>query len=192
MEYNKKNSAEDISDERAANAFSAGLRCSDLMEELGRARPKTMSELMESKQIRSGEDAYNNKMARSLGGNKSSRQRNQRRRSRNEDGRTRRNQVAAGYERGDEEGDENREYQDKGNRRREKLIYSDPSAEDMLHGPCRIHYAYLDGKRGFQSPDERLHDVPKTARQHEIEPRSASRKHDAGQRNHRSRISSTK
>jgi hypothetical protein len=25
--------------------------------------------------------------------------------------------------------------------------YSDPSAEDILHGPCRIHYAYLDGKR---------------------------------------------
>jgi hypothetical protein len=25
--------------------------------------------------------------------------------------------------------------------------YFDPSAEDILHGPCRIHYAYLDGKR---------------------------------------------
>jgi hypothetical protein len=24
---------------------------------------------------------------------------------------------------------------------------SGPSAEDMLYGPCRIHYAYLDGKR---------------------------------------------
>jgi hypothetical protein len=71
----------------------------------------------------------------------------QRRRSRNEDGRTRRNQVAVGYKRGDEEGDENREYQDKGNRRRGKLKYSDPSAEHMLHGPCRIHYVYLDGKR---------------------------------------------
>jgi hypothetical protein len=29
----------------------------------------------------------------------------------------------------------------------EKLRYSGPSAEDMLYGPCRIHYAYLDGKR---------------------------------------------
>jgi hypothetical protein len=57
------------------------------------------------------------------------------------------NHVAVGYERGDEEGDENREYQDKGNHRREKPKYSDPSTEDMLHGPCRIHYAYLDGKR---------------------------------------------
>jgi hypothetical protein len=29
------------------------------------------------------------------------------------------------------------------------MKYSDPSAEDILHGPCRIHYAYLDGKRVF-------------------------------------------
>jgi hypothetical protein len=35
-----KNSAEDVSDERAIDAFSAGLRRSDLMEELGRTRPK--------------------------------------------------------------------------------------------------------------------------------------------------------
>jgi hypothetical protein len=32
-------------------------------------------------------------------------------------------------------------------RRKEKTRYSVPSAEDMLYGPCRIHYAYLDGKR---------------------------------------------
>jgi hypothetical protein len=25
--------------------------------------------------------------------------------------------------------------------------YFDPLAEDIRHGPCRIHYAYLDGKR---------------------------------------------
>jgi hypothetical protein len=25
--------------------------------------------------------------------------------------------------------------------------YLNPSAEDILNGPCRIHYAYLDGKR---------------------------------------------
>jgi hypothetical protein len=94
-----------------------------------------------------GEDAYNNKRARSPEGDGSSRQRNQRRGSRNEDGRRRRNQVATGYDRGDKEEDENREYQGKSNRRREKMKYSDPSAEDILHGPCRIHYAYLEGKR---------------------------------------------
>jgi hypothetical protein len=95
------------------------------MEELGRARPKTMSELMEiASRFTDGEGAYNNKRAHSPEGNESSRQRNQRRRSRNEDGRARRNQVAAGYERGDEEEDENREYQDKGNpQNREAKIF---------------------------------------------------------------------
>jgi hypothetical protein len=57
-----KNSAEDVSDERAVDAFSAGLRRSDLMEELGRTRPRTVSELMEvANRFADGEDAYNNK-----------------------------------------------------------------------------------------------------------------------------------
>jgi hypothetical protein len=94
-----------------------------------------------------GEDAYHSKRARSPEYDGSSRQHNQRRRSRNEDGRTMHNQIATGYERRDEEGDENEEYHKKYNHRRERLKYSDPSAEDILHGPCRIHYAYLDGKR---------------------------------------------
>jgi hypothetical protein len=118
------------------------------VEELGRTRPKIVSELIEiASKFADGEDAYNNKRVHSPEGDGSSRQHNQRRRSRNEDGRTRRNQVAAGYDRGDEEEDENREYQGKSNRKREKPKYSDPSAEDILHGPCRIHYAYLAGKR---------------------------------------------
>jgi hypothetical protein len=33
-----KNSAEDVSDERAIDAFLAGLRCSDLVEEVGRTK----------------------------------------------------------------------------------------------------------------------------------------------------------
>jgi hypothetical protein len=140
-----KNSAEDISDERAVDAFSAGLCCSDLVEELARTKPQKVSELIEiASRFPDGKDAYNNKRACSPEGDGASMQRH---RSRNEDGRTRRNRVAAGYGRGDEEGNENREYQDKNNRRREKPKYSDPSADDMLHGPCRIHYAYLDGKR---------------------------------------------
>jgi hypothetical protein len=65
MEYNK-NSTEDVSDERAVDAFSAGLRRSDLVEELGRTRPKTVSELIEIlSRFADGEDAYNNKRARS-------------------------------------------------------------------------------------------------------------------------------
>jgi hypothetical protein len=43
-----KNSAEDIFNERAIDAFLSGLRRTDLVEEIGRARPKTVSELMET------------------------------------------------------------------------------------------------------------------------------------------------
>jgi hypothetical protein len=91
-----------------------------------------------------GEDAYNNKRGCSPEVDRASRQR---RRYHNEDSHTRRNQIAAGYERRDEEGYESREFQGRSNRQEEKPKYSGPSAEDMLHSPCRIHYAYLDGKR---------------------------------------------
>jgi hypothetical protein len=140
-----KNSAEDVSDERAVDAFSAGLRRSDLVEELGRTKPKIVSELMEvANRFADGEDAYDNKRGRSPEVDRPSRQRQ---RYRYEDSHARRNQIAAGYERRDEEGYESREFQGRGNRGVEKPKYSGPSAEDMLHGPCRIHYAYLDGKR---------------------------------------------
>jgi hypothetical protein len=82
-----KNSAEDVSDERAINAFSAGLRRSDLVEELGSTKPKTVSESMEVANIfADGEDAYNNKRGHSPEVDKV---RRQRRRYRNEDGRAR-------------------------------------------------------------------------------------------------------
>jgi hypothetical protein len=42
-----KNSVEDVSDERAIDAFSAGLRRLDLVEEVGRTKPRTVSELRE-------------------------------------------------------------------------------------------------------------------------------------------------
>jgi hypothetical protein len=91
-----------------------------------------------------GEDAYNNKRGRSPKVDRASRQR---RRYRNGDNHARRNQVAAGYERRDEEGYESKEFQAKENHGVEKSEYSGPSTEDMLYGPCRIYYAYLDGKR---------------------------------------------
>jgi hypothetical protein len=96
-----------------------------------------------------GEDAYHSKRACSPEHDRSSRQHNQRRRSRNEDGRTPCNQIAVGYKRRDGEGNEkeNGEYHKKDNSRRDRSKYFDPSAEDILHEPCRIHYAYLDGKR---------------------------------------------
>jgi hypothetical protein len=71
-----KNSAEDVSDERVVDAFSAGLRRSDLVEELGRTRPKTVSKLMEvANRFANGEDAYNNKRGRSPEVDRASRQR---------------------------------------------------------------------------------------------------------------------
>jgi hypothetical protein len=53
-----KNSAEGVSDERAIDAFTAGLRRSDLVEEIGRTRPTTVAELMEqANKFADGEDA---------------------------------------------------------------------------------------------------------------------------------------
>jgi hypothetical protein len=137
-----KNSSEDVSDEQAIDAFSEGLRRSDVVEEIGRTRPTTVAELMEqANKFADGEDAYNNKRGRSPEVDRISRQR---RRHRSRDNQGRRNQVAAGYILEEEEGYESRRFQAKGV---EKSRYSGPSAEDMLYGPCRIHYAYLDGKR---------------------------------------------
>jgi hypothetical protein len=140
-----KNSAEDVSDERAINAFLSGLRRSDLVEEIGRTRPRTVSELMEvANMFADGEDTYNNKRGRSPEVDKPSRQR---RRYRNGDNHRRRNQIAAGYDGRNGESYENIKFPTRDGREKEKPRYSGPSAEDMLYGPCRIHYAYLDGKR---------------------------------------------
>jgi hypothetical protein len=140
-----KNSAEDVSDERAIDAFSSGLRRLDLVKEIGRTRPRTVSELLEAaNRFVDGEDVYNNKRGYSPEVDKTSRQR---RRYRNGDNHGRRNQIAAGYDGRNEEGYQNVEFPTRDGRGKEKPRYSGPSAEDMLYGPCRIHYAYLDGKR---------------------------------------------
>jgi hypothetical protein len=84
-----KNSAEHVSDERAIDAFSAGLHRSDLVEEVGRIKPRIVSELMEVANIfADGEDAYNNKRGCSPEVDKTSRQR---RRYHNGDNHGRRN-----------------------------------------------------------------------------------------------------
>jgi hypothetical protein len=119
-----KNSAEDVSDERAIDAFSSGLRRSDLVEEIGRTRPRTVSELMEvANRFADGEDAYNNKRGHSPKVNKPSRQR---RRYRNGDNHGRRNQIAAGYDERNEEGYENIEFPTRDSRGKEKPRYSGP------------------------------------------------------------------
>jgi hypothetical protein len=143
-----KNFAKDISDEWAIDAFSACLRRSDLVEELGKTRPRTLLELMEvANRFADGEKAYNNKRAHSPEVDRASRQR---RRSRNEDSRARRNQISAGYKRRSEEGNKNREYQENNSWEIENLKYSRPSAEDMLYGPCRIHYVTRVNSKNVQ------------------------------------------
>jgi hypothetical protein len=51
--------------ERAIDAFVLGLPRSDLIEEMGRTKPKAVSELMEvANRFADGEDAYHNKRER--------------------------------------------------------------------------------------------------------------------------------
>jgi hypothetical protein len=106
-----------------------------------------VSELIEvANRFADGEDAYHNKRARSPDHD---RYNNQRRRSGNEDNRISCNQVSPGYKRSNKEGGEDKsgKYHTKDNSKRDKPRYLDPSVEDILNGPCRINYAYLDGKR---------------------------------------------
>jgi hypothetical protein len=57
-----KNSAVEVSDERAIDVFIIGLRRGDLVEEMGRIKPKTVLELMDvANRFADGEDACNNK-----------------------------------------------------------------------------------------------------------------------------------
>jgi hypothetical protein len=81
-----KNSTVEVSDERAIDAFTLGLRRGDLIEEMGRIKPKTVSELMDiANRFADGEDACNNKRTRSPEDDRGNRYGSQRRRSRNYD-----------------------------------------------------------------------------------------------------------
>ena len=93
-----KNSAENISDERAIDAFNNGLRRTDFVEELGRARPRTVGELMDlANKWANGEDAASNKRARSPEEDRARRGNDRRRRIRNYDDYDQPAQVAAGF-----------------------------------------------------------------------------------------------
>jgi hypothetical protein len=60
-----KNSTVDVSNERAIDAFTIGLRRADLVEEMGRIKPKTVVELMDiANRFVDGEDACHNKRTR--------------------------------------------------------------------------------------------------------------------------------
>jgi hypothetical protein len=81
-----KNSAVEVSDERAIDAFIVGLRRGDLVEEMGSIKPKTVSDLMDVvNRFADGEDACNNKRTRSPEDDRGNRYGGQRRISRNYD-----------------------------------------------------------------------------------------------------------
>jgi hypothetical protein len=93
-----KNSAVKVSDERAIDAFIIGLRQRDLVKEMGRIKPKIVSDLMDiASRFADGEDACNNKRMQSPEDNRRNRYGSQRGWSHNYDNYGSHGQVAAGY-----------------------------------------------------------------------------------------------
>jgi hypothetical protein len=153
-----KNFVVKVLDERAIDAFTLGLRQGDLVEEMGRIKPWIVPELMDiANRFADGKDTCNNKRTRSLEDDRGNRYNSQRRRSRNYVNYGSHNQVAAGYKDNNYQGDDhrnlgyhsygredssnNKRFQSKGPRE------YNPSTDDMLNGPCHIHFAFVDGKR---------------------------------------------
>jgi hypothetical protein len=150
-----KNSAVEVSDERAIDAFIVRLRRGDLVEEMGRIKPKIVSDLMDvANRFADGEDACNNKRTRSPEDNRGNRYGGQTRRSRNYDNYGSHSQVDVGYKDNSYQGNDPRSlgYRSYGKedykkfQTRESREYN-PSPEDMLNGPCHIHSAFVDGNR---------------------------------------------
>jgi hypothetical protein len=92
-----KNSAVEVSDERAIDAFILRLRRGDLVEEMGKIKPKIVLDLMDiANRFADREDACNNKWTRSPEDDRGNRYGGQRSRSRNYDNYGSHSQVAAG------------------------------------------------------------------------------------------------
>jgi hypothetical protein len=150
-----KNLAVKVSDERAIDAFIVGLRRGDLVEEMGRIKPKIVSDLMDvANRFADGEDACNNKHTRSPEDDRGNRYGGQRRRSRNYHNYGSHSQIAAGYKDNSYQGNDRKSlgYRSYGKedykkfQPRESREYN-PSPEDMLNEPCHIHSTFVDGKR---------------------------------------------
>jgi hypothetical protein len=125
---------------------------------MGQIKPRTVSELMDiANMFADGEDACNNKRMRSPEDGRGNRYNSQRRRSRNYDNYGSHSQVAAGYKDNTYQGDNQRNpgYRNYGREdsRNNKRFQSrgsreyNQSSDDMLNGPCHIHYAFIDVKR---------------------------------------------
>jgi hypothetical protein len=104
-----KNFAVYVSDERAIDAFTLGLRRGDLVKEMGRIKPRTVSDLMDiAYRFADGEDACNNKRTRSPEDDRGNMYSSQRSTSHNYDNYGSHNQVAAGYKENTYQGDDRR------------------------------------------------------------------------------------
>jgi hypothetical protein len=125
---------------------------------MGQIKLRIVSELMDiANRFANGEDACNNKRTRSPEDDRGNRYNSQRRRSRNYDNYGSHSQVAAGYKDNNYQGDNrtNSEYrnydrEDSSNSKRFQSRGSreyNQSPDDMLNGPCHIHYAFIDEKR---------------------------------------------
>jgi hypothetical protein len=125
---------------------------------MSRIKPKTVSDLMDiANRFADGEDVCNNKRTRSPEDERGNRYGGQRRRSRNYDNYGSHSQVAAGYKDNSYQGNDHRNLgyrsyakEDYGSSK--KFQTKEPreynlSPEDMLNGPCYIHFAFVDGKR---------------------------------------------
>ncbi|KAK1665874.1 hypothetical protein QYE76_054033 [Lolium multiflorum] len=149
------NAAEDVSVDRAIDAFSDGVRRKSYIEELGRKKPKTITKLMEiANSWADGEDNVQRPRQRSdvedddqpKHDSGSRRDRNKRRKNRNYDDN---NLVAAGYSnRHDDRYDERRDDRQDGNRNnsgnrgnykpRQQRAPELPYAE-QINAPCYLH-----------------------------------------------------
>jgi hypothetical protein len=125
---------------------------------MGRIKPRTVSELMDiANRFADGEDVCNNNRTRSPEDDRGNRYNNQRRRSRNYENYGSHSQLAAGFKDNNYQGDDRRDsgYRsyDRENSSNNKRFLSkgcreyNPSPDDMLNGPCHIHFAFVDGKR---------------------------------------------
>jgi hypothetical protein len=135
-----------------------GLRRADLVEEMGPIKPKIVSELMDiANRFVDGEDSCNNKSTRSPKDDRGNMYSNQRRKSRNYDNYSSHSQVAIGHKENTYQGDDhinlgycsnnreesssNKQFQPRGSKEYNQ------SLDDMLNGPCHIHYTFIDDKR---------------------------------------------
>ena len=154
-----KNSAEQVSDERAIDAFVNGIRRQDLVEEIGRIAPTTIGQLMDTaNKWANGEDAIHTKRNRSPEEDRYRSSYSQHRRYREYDGP---GQVSAGFRsnnngrddyRGDGYRNNNRDApgSSKSNNRPRPPRDFNMSPDELLNGPCQMHY-YIDSEGRRQS-----------------------------------------